>query len=109
MKKSDYNAIVKALIGVEVPRPNRETSGTLSGHAAGEPFEKKVYQLLKKKYPKNIFKQHEYLNDLYLKHPKVITVEDRYSLLKSPTALFLLSREDKATREWSPTNIFAEK
>lgn len=109
MKRVDYKAILKEMIGVVVERPNRSTAGTLSGHAAGEPFEKSVYQHLKQNYPNAIYKQFEYLNDLYLKHPKVISVEDRYALLDSPTALFLLSRGDKATREWSPTNIFEEK
>ena len=52
---------------------------------------------------------YEYLNDIYLKHPKHITVEQRYALLDSPTALLLLSRGDKATKEWSPQNIFEEK
>ena len=100
MKRVDYNDILKKMKG-EV--------GTLSGHAAGEPFEKKVYMYLKQKYPTSIFKQFEFLNDLYLRHPKVITIEDRYALLNSPTALFLLSRGDKATREWTPQNIFEEK
>ena len=109
MKKVDYNDILKKMKGEVVERPNRSIAGTLSGHAAGEPFEKKVYLYLKQKYPTSIFKQFEFLNDLYLRHPKVITVEDRYALLNSPTALFLLSRGDKATREWTPQNIFEEK
>ena len=94
---------------MSVERPNRSNSGTLSGHAAGEPFEKSVYQHLKNNYPKTIFKQFEFLNDLYLKHPKVITVEERNALIESPTALFLLSRGDRATQAWSPQNIFEEK
>ena len=109
MKKVDYKAILKEMKGTSVERPNRTNAGTLSGHAAGEPFEKSVYQHLKKNYPTAIFKQFEFLNDLYLKHPKVISVEDRYALLDSPTALFLLSRGDKATRDWSPQHIFEEK
>ena len=95
--------------GTTVARPNRTNAGTLSGHAAGEPFEKSVYHHLKSNYPSAIYKQYEYLNDLYLKHPKVISVEDRYALLDSPTALFLLSSGDKATRAWAPQNIFEEK
>lgn len=109
MKKVDYNAIIQEMKDTTVERPNKANSGTLSGHAAGEPFEKSVYHHLKEKYPNAIFKQFEYLNDLYLKHPKVITVEERYALLNSPTALFLLSRGDKATRDWTPQNIFEEK
>ncbi len=109
MLRIDYNALIRAMKGSKVDRPNKATAGTLSGHAAGEPFEKSVYSHLKATYPNDIFKQYEFLNDLYLKHPKVISIEDRHALLDSPTALFLLSRGDSATRAWSPQNIFEEK
>lgn len=109
MNKVDFISVVSSMRNQLVDRPNKATAGTLSGHAAGEPFEKSVYRKLKEMYPDCIFKQYEYLNDIYLKHPKHITVEQRYALLESPTALFLLSRGDKATKEWSPTNIFEEK
>lgn len=105
----DFSQLLESMKGETVPRPNKATGGTLSGHAAGEPFEKKVFEHLKTSYPNNIFKQYDYLNDLYLRNPHVISVEDRYTLLDSPTVLFLLSRGDKATREWSPQNIFEEK
>ena len=95
--------------GKKVERPNRQGRGTLSGHAAGEPFEKMVYQMLKEDYPANIYKQYEYLNDLYLRNPKVISLQERYDLIQSPTALYLLSRGDKATKAWSPDNVFEEK
>ena len=109
MEKPNYKQFVENMKGVFVDRPNKASSGTLSGHAAGEPFEKAVYQQLKKLYPKNIFKQYEFLNDLYLKHPKVISVQDRYDLIESPTALFLLSRGEKATKAWTPQSVFEEK
>lgn len=109
MSRVDFASLVASMKNQTVERPNKASSGTLSGHAAGEPFEKNVYHKLKEKYPTKIFKQYEYLNDLYLRHPRHITVEQRYALLDSPTALFLLSRGDKATREWSPTSIFEEK
>ncbi|MBR5695205.1 MAG: HincII family type II restriction endonuclease [Paludibacteraceae bacterium] len=105
----DYELLVENMVGKTVPRPNSATNGTLSGHAAGEPFEKNVYNYLKNIYPNNIFKQYEYLNDLYLKNPMKITAADRASLLDSPTILFLLSRGEKATEEWNPNNIFKEK
>jgi len=35
--KVNYNALIKELIGRSIPKP---VSGTLSGHAAGESFEK---------------------------------------------------------------------
>lgn len=109
MNNIDFAFIVSSMKCKKVERPNKATHGTLSGHAAGEPFEKCVYHLLKDKYPNNIFKQYEYLNDMFLKHPKYITIEQRYALFNSPTALFLLSRGDKATKEWNPQNIFVEK
>lgn len=109
MKNTDFDKLVDLLKGKSVERPNRADSGTLSGHAAGEPFEKLVYHLLKGKYPKSIYKQYEFLNDLYMRNPRHITVEDRYSLFESPVALFLLNRGDAATRDWNPTNIFEER
>ncbi|MCM1313328.1 MAG: HincII family type II restriction endonuclease [Bacteroides sp.] len=109
MSRVDFNGLLIDMMNQIVDRPNKASLGTLSGHAAGEPFEKSVYHKLQEMYPKRIFKQYEYLNDLYLRNPKHITVEQRYALLESPTALFLLSRGDKATKEWSPTSVFEEK
>lgn len=105
----DFTKIINSMANQTVERPNKSSAGTLSGYAAGEPFEKCVYHKLKQLYPNNIYKQFEYLNDIYLKHPKHISLEQRYALMNSPTALFLLSRGDKATKEWSPENIFEEK
>lgn len=97
------------LVGMSVDRPNQSMQGTLSGHAAGEPFEKLVYRYLKNIAPEAIFKQYEYLNDLYLRHPQHITLEQKRQLFDSPTALFLLSRGDNATRAWTPSTVFEEK
>jgi type II restriction enzyme len=41
----DYNNLKKKVKGTPVPKP---LSGTLSGHAAGEPFDKHVYKEIKK-------------------------------------------------------------
>lgn len=109
MNSVDFRILINSMRGQIVERPNRASAGTLSGHAAGEPFEKCVYHKLKDTFPQYIFKQYEFLNDIYLRHPRHISLEQRYALLDSPTALFLLSRGDKATREWSPSNIFEEK
>lgn len=109
MIRVDFQNITEIMKNEDVDRPNKSSSGTLSGHAAGEPFEKKVYEKLKDLYGGQIYKQYEYLNDIFQKNPSHITVEQRYALFQSPTALFLLSRGDNATREWSPTNIFEEK
>lgn len=109
MNKVNFKKFITNIGGLSVERPNKTGSGTLSGHAAGEPFEKCIYQKLKEMYPGKIFKQYEYLNDIYLKNPTHITVKERYALFDSPTVLFLLSRGDKATKEWSPTSIFEER
>ena len=60
--KSKLETIVNKLLNKTVPAP---ISGTLSGHAAGEPFDKHVYKILGENY-NNIFRQYEYLNHLYL-------------------------------------------
>lgn len=109
MSNIDYKSLLSWLKDKEVNRPNAADKGTLSGHAAGEPFEKLVYRHLKELYPTNIYKQFEYLNDLYRRNPTSITVRDRQSLFNSPVALFLLSRGDTATRNWDTENIFVEK
>lgn len=105
----DYQKFIKGIIGKTVERPNAKNLGTLSGHAAGEPFEKLVYNKLKEEYPNNIYKQFEYLNDLYRKNPESITVEQKKQLFDSPVALFLLSRSDSATKDWDLNNVFEEK
>jgi len=102
----NYDNLLKTIIGSAVPKP---ISGTLSGHAAGEPFDKHVYSELKKVFPKRTFRQYEYLNDLFSKNPSVITFEDRLNLFNSPTAMFLLSRGKSATTKWSFDNPFEEK
>lgn len=109
MNNINYREIIESLKAETVERPNKSDRGTLSGHAAGEPFEKSVYHKLKRLYPDKIFKQYEYLNDLYLRNPHNITAEQRRSLFDSPVVLFLLSRGDAATSKWNPANIFEEK
>ncbi len=105
----DYSSLLSRLKGVSVERPNKQDKGTLSGHAAGEPFEKAAYRILKSKYPTQVFKQFEFLNDIYLKNPKCISLAQRNALIQSPTVLFLLTRGDKATINWNPENVFEEK
>lgn len=106
MNEEQVLQLTNNLIDQRIPKP---ISGTLSGHAAGEPFEKLVYQHLKQEYPNDIFKQFEYLNDLYRKNPTVIGHKARANLFQSPTVLFLLSRGKAATDKWSEENLFEEK
>lgn len=104
--KVDYIKLTKDIKGTSIPKP---ISGTLSGHAAGEPFDEHVYNEIKKQLPKNTFRQYEYLNDLYSKNPKTISLNDRQALFNSPSILFLLSRGKEATKKWSLENPFEEK
>lgn len=109
MSRIDYKKLKQVLSGMTVPRPNKAGQGTLSGHAAGEPFEKSVYQRLKASYPGKIYKQHEYLNELFLKNPQAGTVKERYALFNSHTVFFLLNRGENATKAWSPQSLFEER
>jgi len=102
----DYNTLQKTIKGSSVPKP---VSGTLSGHAAGEPFDKHVYKAIKKQFPQNTFRQYEYLNFLYTKNPSAVGAEERQQLFNSPTVMFLLNRGKNATDKWSIENPFDEK
>ena len=102
----NYKKILKELEETSVSKP---LSGTLSGHAAGEPFDKHVNNLLIKEYPNKVFRQYEYLNYLFTKNPDATGVEARNALFNSPTLMFLLSRGKNATDKWSIDNPFEEK
>lgn len=102
----NYNDLIQQVKGTSIPKP---ISGTLSGHAAGEPFDKHVYSILKQSFPNQTYRQYEYLNDLFSSHPKVITHEERLNLFHSPTAMFLLSRGKLATTKWHLDSPFEEK
>lgn len=85
----DYHKLIENIKGVSIPKP---LSGTLAGHAAGEPFDKLVYMKIKEQLPNNTYRQYEYLNDLYRKNPNLISYQEKQKLFNSPTVLFLLSR-----------------
>jgi type II restriction enzyme len=104
--KVNYSKLLQKLKGTSIDKP---LSGTLSGHAAGEPFDKHVYSEIKKLLPKNTFRQYEYLKDLFSKNPEIIGYENRLNLFNSPTVLFLLSRGKNATDNWSIEHPFDEK
>lgn len=102
----NYNKLKDAVINTSVPKP---LSGTLSGHSAGEPFDKHVYSEIKRQFPDKTFRQYEYLNYLFTKNPTAIGIEARNNLFNSPTVMFLLSRGKNATDKWSIENPFEEK
>jgi hypothetical protein len=102
----NYIDLIEKIKGTSVPKP---LSGTLSGHAAGEPFDKHIYTEIKKQFPKNTFRQFEYLNDLYTKNSEIIGYEAREKLFNSPSVHFLLARGKEVTNKWSEENSFDEK
>ena len=102
----NYSELIDKMKGASLPKP---LSGTLSGHAAGEPFDKHVYQEIKAKFPENTYRQYEYLNDLYTQHSEVIGYAAREKLFKSPSVHFLLARGKEVTNKWSIDNPFDEK
>lgn len=102
----NYEELKRKIIGCSVPKP---LSGTLSGHSAGEPFDKHAYNEIKKIFPQNTFRQYEYLNFLFTKNLDASSSLERAKLFESPTVLFLLSRGKNATDKWSIENPFEEK
>lgn len=102
----NFEEIKVELIGTRIPKP---ISGTLSGHAAGEPFDKHVYDVLKQKMPSNTYRQFEYLNKLFASHPEAVTYGQRHKLTASKSARFLIQRGNAPTQKWSTENIFEEK
>lgn len=106
MNLVNYEELKKEVIGTSVPKP---LSGTLSGHAAGEPFDKHVYAQIKSNFPNDTFRQYEYLNYLYSKNSDKVGFNARQTLFNSPTVMFLLSRGKDVTDKWSVENQFEEK
>lgn len=102
----DLTNISKSMIGKTVPVP---LSGTLSGHAAGEPFDKLVYQLIKEQLPSTTYRQYEYLNELYSKNYSKLSHDERSTLIESKTLQYLLNRGKSATSTWSLEKLFEEK
>lgn len=94
------------LLGTTVPIP---LSGTLSGHAAGEPFDKHVFAVLKKHFIGITFRQYEFLNNLYETSPEATTATKRLALIKDPAVAFLLNRGKATTEAWRPDAQFEEK
>ena len=102
----NYESLKMDVVGKSVEKP---TGGTLSGHAAGEPFDKLVNEFIKKQFPNCTYRQYEYLNFLFSKNKDAQTVEARNRLFESPTMLFLLDRGKNAVERWSLDNLFEEK
>lgn len=104
--KLNYSEIKKLIVNTTVPAP---LSGTLAGHAAGEPFEKNVLKKVKELYPSNTYKPFEYLNKLFKDNPNCTTYEERISLLGSELIQYLIKRGKEQTKKWAVDNLFVEK
>ena len=85
----NYEELKKRVISSKVSKP---LSGEMSGHSAGEPFDKHVYHIIKDIFPDDTFRQYEYLNYLYTKNSDKVGLKARQTLFDSPTVMFLLSR-----------------
>ncbi len=82
--------------------------GQLSGHNSGEPFCDEIYNFLKKKNKKNIFKQYEYLNKLLIKDNLKKTSQERLELFKG-TFGFIINRGLTSLKKWTSEAMFEEK
>ncbi|MHB8192944.1 MAG: HincII family type II restriction endonuclease [Bellilinea sp.] len=102
----DLSSLATKVIGVSI---SKNSLGTLSGHAAGEPFDKYVHKYIAEIYPNKTYRQFEYLNQLYLAHPDALSAKQRYKLIPSKPLAYLLNRGIKATNNWTPTDQFEEK
>lgn len=102
----NYEELIKKVIGISVPKP---PLGILSDEIAGGAFDKLVYTEIKKMFPNETYKQCEYITDLFLKHPKVITYQERVKLLGFPTVMFLFGRLKATITKLEEDNVFDEK
>lgn len=103
----DVKHLPERLVNLSISRPNK--TGTLSGHAAGEPFDKLAYEELKRLYPAYTFRQYEYLNKLYKDNAQATSIAARHALFNSPAVGSLLNRGNQSTKDWTPTSQFEEK
>ena len=101
----DVRLLMGRLSGAKVPRPN--VRGTLSGHAAGEPFCDLVFDMLQHRHGASIVKQHELLN-MIMANPPYPIKEERVK--KFPVrSLGELMWHGRLGAKWSPESLFSEK
>lgn len=88
-----------------LPRPE----GTLSGHAAGLPFERNVHSLLVASFGERVCRQFDALNRVLLGSLEALSYSQRSELFGPPALRGLVARGKETTKSWSPTNLFEEK
>ena len=101
----DLKFLEAKLIGATVPRPN--VRGTLSGHAAGEPFSELVLDVLTYEHGENILKQHEFLNRLMHNKPSM-RGNERIELFPV-RALGELMWHGRKNVKWNSASLFIER
>jgi hypothetical protein len=100
----------KAIEGMSLPRPR----GTLSGHAAGLPFETLVNDEITARFPGQSYRHFEALNlELTRKaeqsrNPSAF-VPPTSTLFGPPDLHYLIARGTVATKAWRTSKLFAEK
>ena len=101
----DLSFLEAKLVGATVPRPN--VRGTLSGHAAGEPFSELVLDVLTHMHGGAIKKQHDFLNELMHRNPALHGDEriDHFPL----RSLGELMWHGRRGKKWKPDTLFDER
>ena len=102
----DISFLKEMLSGISLPNP--KPGKVPAGHEAGEPFDKYVEDLLKEK-SKNVYRQYEYLNNLYKNNLECTTLKSRYQLIDKKSLRELFKRGKETTKAWKITNKFIEK
>ena len=101
----DLSYLEEKLVGDTVPRPN--VRGTLSGHAAGEPFSELVLDVLTELHGGVIQKQHDYLNQLMHENPEM---QGAKRVEKFPLrALGELMWHGRRGKKWNRDVLFNER
>ena len=103
--KIDFVWDPNQLVGQTVPRPK----GTLSGHAAGLPFEEVVHRQLSSTFGGRVFRHYEVLNEVLIRNPDATSADRRRELFGAPALQYLICRGHQAMAGWRPDSLFVEK
>jgi type II restriction enzyme len=98
-------SVLADLAGKQVERPR----GTLSGHAAGQPFEVLVHDRLRGAWPETCRRHFEMLNEILLANPLSTSPAQRLALFGPASVAGLVARGARPMGLWTPSNLFEEK
>ena len=102
---NDIESALADLVGKQVARP----VGTLSGHAAGLPFEVLVHDRLRGRWPATCRRHFEMLNETLLANPHATSAAQRLLLFGPASVAGLVARGASPMGLWTPSNLFEEK